>query len=65
MAYAPDDVLDEATIRTAAYLYDEPAGRMTAPQNAFVHSAALSLLSFWRPQRAYALGKDGVSDDED
>ena len=53
---APDDVKDESVIRTAAYLFDVPAGSANAPQNAFVYSGAQSLLSPWRVQRAWVLG---------
>ena len=54
---APDEIKDEAAIRIASYLFDVSPGAVNAPQNAFVHSGAQSLLSFWREQRATPIGK--------
>ena len=62
---APDDVKDESVIRTAAYLFDVPAGSANAPQNAFVYSGAQSLLSPWRVQRAWTIGGDEPEDLDD
>ena len=49
---APAEIKDESAIRVAAYLFDVSPGSVSAPQNAFVHSGAQALLSFWREQRA-------------
>ena len=49
---APQAILDESAIRVAAYLFDVAPDAANAPQNAFSHSGAMSLLSFWRTQRA-------------
>ena len=49
---APDSIKDESAIRVASYLYDVAPDAANAPQSAFVHSGAQSLLSFWREQRA-------------
>ena len=53
---APEAILNEASIRIAAYLYDVTPGASNSPQNAFVSSGAQALLSFWREQRAVAIG---------
>ena len=49
---APQAIQDESAIRVAAYLFDVAPDAANAPQNAFVHSGAQALLSFWRTQRA-------------
>ena len=49
---APESIKNEAAIRVASYLYDVSPGAVNAPQNAFVHSGAMALLSFCREQRA-------------
>lgn len=53
---APDVVKDEATIRVAAYLFDQPhAGARGSYGNALRNSGAATLLAQWRVQRADAL----------
>ncbi len=49
---APQAIQDESAIRCAGYLYDIAPDDRNIPQNAFVHSGAQALLSFWRVQRA-------------
>ena len=49
---APQAIKDEAAIRVAGYLFDIAPDDRNIPQNAFVSSGAMSLLSFWRTQRA-------------
>ena len=55
---APEQVRDEATIRFAAYLFDQPnAGRGVGFANALRHSGAQALLTFWRVRRAGVIGE--------
>ena len=50
---APEEIRDEAVIRMAAYLYDQPhAGRGANFANAYRHSGAAALLLPWRIHRA-------------
>ena len=50
---APEEVRDEAVVRLAAYLYDQPnAGRNANYASAFRNSGAASLLAQWRIHRA-------------
>ena len=49
---APQAIQDEASIRVAGYLFDIAPDDRNIPQNAFVSSGAMALLSFWREQRA-------------
>ena len=58
---APDSIKDESAIRCAAYLFDVSPGAVNAPQNAFVSSGAMALLSFWRTQRATPIGQQRES----
>ena len=51
---APDPIKDEAIIRMAAYLYDQPLGRRDAYANSWVNSGAGSLATLWREQHAAA-----------
>ena len=66
---APQAVRDEAVIRTAGYLADQPAASLTmmtlgpmthqfapARQSALRHSGAMALLSPWKVRRAGAIG---------
>ena len=53
---APQAIKDESAIRVASYLYDSPPHVSNQPQNAFVSSGAMALLSFWREQRAHRIG---------
>ena len=56
---APDPVQDEAVVRMAAYLYDQPpVGRRDSYSNAYVNSGAGALLARWAPQAAS--GSTGV-----
>ena len=48
---APEDVQDEAVVRLAAYLYDQPLGRRDAFANAWVNSGAGALVSRWQVHR--------------
>ena len=53
---APVVIQDEATIRVAAYLFDQPhAGARGSYANALRNSGAAALLAQWRVQRADAL----------
>ena len=58
---APSSIKDEASIRIASYLFDVAPDAAYAPQNAFAHSGAMALLSFWREQRATPIGKQRES----
>ena len=44
---APTAIQDEAIIRFASYLYDQPLGRGQSYANAWVNSGAGSLVSRW------------------
>ena len=55
-ASAPDAIKDEATVRFAAYLYDQPtAGRNDAYANAWRSSGAGSLVAHWVVTRALTI----------
>ena len=59
---APEDIRDEATVRTAGYLYDQPtAGRRGGYANAIANSGAGSLLLPWREHRAGSTGPSTTS----
>ena len=50
---APEDVRDEAAVRLAGYLYDQPnAGRGVGYGHALRNSGAAALLLPWREHRA-------------
>ena len=51
---APAAIKDEAIVRMAAYLYDQPLGRRDAYANSWVNSGAGSLATLWRNQHAAA-----------
>lgn len=56
-AGAPDTVKEEAVIRFAAYLFDQPnVSRGAGYSNALRHSGAQALLSEWRERRAGVIG---------
>ena len=68
-AGAPQAIKDEATIRTAGYLAEQPAPALYAEQegdvskrhatthvSAIRHSGAMALLSPWKVRRAGAIG---------
>ena len=52
---APDAILDEAVVRTAGYLFDQPTVSNRSP-NALRNSGAAALLAPYRVQRATPLG---------
>ena len=55
----PASIRNEAAVRVAAWLYDQPAtARMTARQGILLASGAAALLGQWRPRRALPLDAD-------
>ena len=54
---APDAIKDEAVIRVAGYLYDQPeAPSMAGYASAMKNSGAASLLSRWGKRRVHTVG---------
>lgn len=54
---APDAIKDEAVIRVAGYLYDQPeAPSMAGHATAWMNSGASSLVSRWVKRRAHRVG---------
>ena len=60
IASAPESIQDEAIVRLASYLYDQPLGRRDSYSNAWVYSGAGALAARFHPQAAS--GSTGVVD---